>query len=316
MENSLRTGFNTLLFMLLVSVVSACSSTPLPPSPEVVAGVYVRSGYEFYRWEEGIALMIWHDGIQSSDCASSTDEHSFVMRCHAISEQEVRFDWQLESIDGKDVDFRINDEAFDLVDGALFIISTTGGDTRVRQLDRDLSTVAPNADGVVEFGLADAAVLEHIQVSPIFEDCTSSSVSIDQMPDPAAAQRALVTFFSSLQAGEYERAVEYYGGAYDVMQDHNPDVAPDDRAALFRNACTVNGALCLKIFGATLIEQPSPAEYQYAVQFADEDGSIFTLGPCCGDSDPGNSPQEEFVYTVRLECTGKYRVLEMPVYMP
>ena len=95
-----------------------------------------------------------------------------------------------------------------------------------------------------------------------------------------------------------------------------PDVDPDDHAALVRNACTINGAQCLKIQGATLIEQPSPMEYQFVVQFANEDGSLFSLGPCCGDSDLNSFPQEQFVYTIRLECTGKYRVLEMPVYMP
>ena len=123
-------------------------------------------------------------------------------------------------------------------------------------------------------------------------------------------------FFSYLHDGEYERASDLYGGKYDGMRDHNPDIDPDDHAALFKNACTVNGAQCLEVRQSTLLERPSPAEFRLSVEFSNEDGSQFSLGLCCGDDDPNYVAQTEFIYTIQFECTGKYNVLETPVYVP
>ena len=125
-----------------------------------------------------------------------------------------------------------------------------------------------------------------------------------------------MAFFELLHAGEYGRASTYYGGEYEGMRDHNPGIAPDDYAALFQNACTVNGAQCLKVRRVTFLEQPSPAEFRFVVQFANEDGSLFWRGPCCGDDRPEMQRQDEFIYTVRIECTGRYLVMELPVYLP
>jgi hypothetical protein len=122
-------------------------------------------------------------------------------------------------------------------------------------------------------------------------------------------------FFKLLHAGEYGRAAAYYGGDYEVMRDHNPGIPPDDYAALFDNACTINGAQCLEIRQVTLLDQPSNVEWRFAVQFTNEDGSLFSLGPY-GEDDPEGEPQDEFIYTVKIECTGKYLVREPPVYLP
>lgn len=306
-----------LLFILPMFLFCACSTDLTIKEPESAHGVYIQSAFEFYRWEEGLTLMIWHDGVKYSDCASSTNGHGYLVHCQSTSGEDTRFDWRLETSDGIAADFKINGRLYNLANGALFVVTTSAGDTRVKQFDRDLSTVIPNADGVVEFGLTEPAILPLLQVPPNLDDCISSSApGSPSEADLHEARRALYAFFAHLQAGEYERAVAYYGGSYDVMQDHNPSIDPDDRAALFRNACTVNGAQCLKVHGVTLLGQPSPMEYQFAVQFANEDGSIFGRGPCCGEEDSGQFPEEEFIYTVRLECTGKYVVAEMPVYLP
>jgi hypothetical protein len=312
-----RQNKQILLIVLPVFLVCACSSGLTIKEPESVHGVYIDTAYEFYRWEEGLALMIWHDGIKSSDCATSTNGHGYINHCQVISEDDVRIDWQLETKDGATADFKINDQSYHLEDGALFIITASGGDAQVRQLERDLSTLPPNADGIVEFGMTEPAIVELTQAPPGLDDCVSSSAppSPNEV-DLHEARAALYAFFAHLQAGEYEQATEYYGGSYEVMRDHNPSIDPDDHAALFHNACTVNGAQCLKVLGVTLLGQPSPMEYQFAVKFANDDGSIFGRGPCCGEEDDGQFPQEEFIYTVRLECTGRYRVAEMPVYLP
>jgi hypothetical protein len=284
-----------------------------------VAGVYAQAGYEFYRWEDGPVLMIWHDGIQSSGCASRTNEQIFVMDCHALTNDNSRFDWSLETRDGDTVDFFLNDQEFDLADGDLFVITASGGSTNVRQLRRDLSKVQPNAEQVIDFGLAEPAVQELIQITSSIRDCTSSSIVARETfgtDEAQAARQALTAFFSHLHAGEYDRAADLFGGSYDVMRDHNPEIDPDDHAALFQSACTINGAQCLQVRRATLRKAGSPVEFQFAVEFANDDGSLFTTASCCGGKERNSKHRTEFIYTVRMECTGEFKVLDPPIYLP
>jgi hypothetical protein len=45
------------------------------------------------------------------------------------------------------------------------------------------------------------------------------------------------------------------------------------------------------------------------------DGSVFALGPCCGEGAAGGS-QTEFVFTVRQMEDSTYKALDLPPYMP
>ena len=308
-----------LLSVLSVLLIPACVNTPTAPSPELVPGVYIQSGFEFYRWEEGLALMLWHDGIGSSDCESRTNPTSFSVKCHAISEDHHCFEWYLETMDGETASFSINDQLFDLADGTLFVIKSSEEDLDVTQMCRDLSEVVANTEDVIEFGLSDSTVRDFIQSQAHITGCISSyyishESSIEK--DVQSAREALIKFFSDLHAGEYERAVYIYGGEYSIMIDHNPELDPEDHAGLLRNACTINGAQCLEVRRATFLDQPSPTEFRFAVEFSNDDGSLFTLGPCCEDSFSEGSHQTEFIYTSGLECTNEYRVMEPPVYLP
>ncbi len=310
--------FRILFCTILGLFFSACLISPTPPSPEIVPGIYLQSGYEFYHWKEGLRLMIWHDGSKTSGCESSTNNQKFILQCYAQSD-DYRVDWYVETTDGESAQFSINAQPYNLADGTLFIITNSGEDTNVKQLKRDLSKVAANTEAVIEFGLADPVVWDFIQSSSKLVDCISFSYSSQgdtTEADIADARNALIDFFSYLKAGEYELASDLYGGSYSVMQDHNPDVDSDDHAALFRNACLINGAQCLEIRKATLSDQPSAYEFRFVVEFSNDDGSLFTRTPCCGENSIDAQIQTEFIYTTRLDCMGKYHILEMPVYLP
>ncbi len=297
-------NLKSLIWLLAISgfLFAACSTASTPPGPDMAAGVYIQSGYEFYRWEEGLTLMIWFDGASSSACSSSssTSDPTFVLRCHAVSRSDIRFDWYLETEDGVKADFLIDGKPFDLDDGKLFLITTSTGETEVMQKERDLSGVRPDADSITEFGLNDPDIQEFIHVSSETE----------------LAIRTLTTFFSHLHAGDYEQAAALFGGSYDIMIDHNPEVNPDDHAALFRNACRINGAQCLEIGSVVLEGRPAPTEFKFAVEFTNDDGSLFVLGPCCGATEADQPPQSVFFYTVVKSTADEYVVLEMPVYTP
>jgi hypothetical protein len=139
---------------------------------------------------------------------------------------------------------------------------------------------------------------------------------LSQPDDAQLAEEALVAFFADLQAGRYAQAAEAYAGTYETMIDHNPSLDPADHAALFRNACTINGAQCLEVRSAELLPTVAAQEFRFEVEFQLEDGAVFVQGPCCGGSETDFPPVSAFTYTVSKGGDGRFRILDMPVYMP
>lgn len=131
-----------------------------------------------------------------------------------------------------------------------------------------------------------------------------------------SARDILLQFFDHLHAGRYEDAVNLYGGDYQLLADQNPETDPADHAGLMKNACMYNGYQCLKVKLAGIERKPSPDEYVFGVQFQNEDGSLFELGPCCGVSETEQPSVSFFEIRVLKNAEGEFRVLDMPPYMP
>lgn len=129
------------------------------------------------------------------------------------------------------------------------------------------------------------------------------------------AQQALQDFFDQLAQGEYEAAVDYYGGSYETMVTFNPDLDPEDYSTLWQHGCQMNGLQCLTVRTADFNQVNSTGEYIFTVEFNNPDGSIFVLTACCGE-DPTTPPQSQFDYRVVEIEDGQFRVLDLPVYMP
>jgi hypothetical protein len=321
MKKTRFTYTSAAVLICLGFLLFACSPAKTLPDPEIASGVYIHAGYEYYRWEEGVQVMIWHEGIPHLSCSSFTNGQ-YEVECLGESIGNHTVTWRLESKDGKTAKFTITGKLFDLSAGNLFIIQSSSGDLEVKQLQRDLSDVQADAGSVTEFGLSDPTILAFIQASSEIgerlSDCVSATAPEDDanLPDVESAQQTLISFFSHLHNGEYQRAAALYGGMYTSLQDLNPTIDPDDHATLFENACTVNGAQCLEVRQSTLLDQPSPTEFRFSVEFSNADGSLYSRGPCCGDDNANNPDQTEFIYTVRLACTGDYQILELPVFGP
>jgi hypothetical protein len=71
------------------------------------------------------------------------------------------------------------------------------------------------------------------------------------------AEAALTDFYDLLNQGEYEKAVELYGGSYEELEYFNPEMDPEDRAGLLAAACEINGFFCLPVSSVTAID-PDP----------------------------------------------------------
>ena len=149
--------------------------------------------------------------------------------------------------------------------------------------------------------------------------CTTISPAATPITRIEAEQKAESTlreFFDFLNNGRYTQAVMLYGGPYDTMRDHNPSIPPTDLAALMRNACTINGAMCLKASTIRHEQSASPGMFLFQVEFENEDGSLFVRGPCCGASPTDQPPQSLFPYTVERTAEGLFLVTDMPPYAP
>jgi hypothetical protein len=144
---------------------------------------------------------------------------------------------------------------------------------------------------------------------------TATPVSELPASDPAAPARdTLVQFFEYLEEGEYSLAAELYGGSYDTLVAVNSRAM--DHAALFENACTINGYQCLRVGSAELQKIIGAGRYRFLVTFLAPDGELFVRGPCCGATEAEMPPQSQFEYEVAETEPGDYRVLDLPVYVP
>ncbi len=159
-------------------------------------------------------------------------------------------------------------------------------------------------------------------VDPTTDACHVTSAACETLTpdsgDLAQARMALLAFFDALNAGQYQKAVELYGGSYEELIADNPDVDPDDHVTLLERACSQNGFQCLQVKEILREEQAWPDDFTFTIEFLNRDGSLFLLGSCCGVTEADQQPQSQFGYTVkRIPQAGNvFRVQELPVYVP
>jgi hypothetical protein len=145
-----------------------------------------------------------------------------------------------------------------------------------------------------------------------------SEVPGESLSDEEAARRALISFFDHLHKGEYAAAADLYVGPTQHMIDHNPTLDPTDHVALWEAACLQNGAMCLSVHSAELQQVPEvvEGEFVFLVEFSEQDGSLFELGPCCGADPEELPPTTAFTFRVRKSAEYLFQVLTPPVYGP
>jgi hypothetical protein len=165
MDKLLKFLLTTVVFLIGV-ITSACQPRTTPPGPRMAAGVYMDVAYEFYHWEEGLNLMIWHDAASSSSCDSSgsIENRIHTVDCHAISRLGKRFDWRIETQDGITGKFFVNNELVDLGKGQLFLVSTAGEEIDIQQVKANLEDLGPDNEKIIEFGLGTPSINAFIEI--------------------------------------------------------------------------------------------------------------------------------------------------------
>jgi hypothetical protein len=198
--------------------------------------------------------------------------------------------------------------------------------TSIRLLDLDSGEIQTLTDydprGLV---VKDWEAPKALEVFSNGEDALLQIDSGTLLPDPAPlASAVLEDYLNSLALGgsglgyyTYEQAADLYGGSYETLIEVNPELDPNDHAALLRNACEVNGFQCLRLHevvsSRTLLGTDGSYEIHLTIQLEDPSGVIFFTGLCCGSGDA--PPQTEFDFTIRRSANGTFQVLDLPPYV-
>lgn len=140
------------LVLLLALILAGCMARSTPPGADIAGGKVGRGGFTFLRWRQGLAIMIWHDLDSASTRGSgSTGDPVYRLSGDALSLDGRHVEWEVQTRNGRNARFWIDDVSHDLENGALFIVTTRNGTTAVQQLSHDLSGIRPDYDSCVAF---------------------------------------------------------------------------------------------------------------------------------------------------------------------
>jgi len=149
--------------------------------------------------------------------------------------------------------------------------------------------------------------------------CAAPTPVVEGISDLEHAQQTLIDFFSLLSNGDYAEAVERFADDADTQffetaQQNNPEVDHNDLAALMEAACTFQ-LRCMEILQVVSGEQVSETEFVFVAEFANPDGTLFVLGPCCGADETEMPPVSQFEYIVE-KVDDEFLVHGSRVYVP
>jgi hypothetical protein len=139
------------------------------------------------------------------------------------------------------------------------------------------------------------------------------NASFNAPPEKDEAGQALHDYLTALNSGDYTLAAKLYGGKTDLLETWNSDIT-GNLPALFERACTQNGLVCMSPRTITYRSfNAGDGGYNFFVEFSNPDGTLFTQGPCCGET--GGPSFTRFTFLV-IKTESGYAVMDLPPYVP
>jgi hypothetical protein len=143
--------------------------------------------------------------------------------------------------------------------------------------------------------------------------------SFKAQPAPASqslehARNLLVRYFKLLHDGYYDEAVNLYADGYDTLAEWNPDVPANHYGQLLASACELQ-LRCLEVRRVVRSTVISSSQFDFTIEFRNDDGTLFKRGPCCGATEKEMPTVTQFTYRVEQRA-GEMRVHGLPVYVP
>lgn len=148
------------------------------------------------------------------------------------------------------------------------------------------------------------------------QETTEKEVPLDELQE---AKDTVIIFFDHLHDGEYDKAVELYQpedgmpSSWEEYEAYSESEDKSNHATLLKDFCNLVRT-CHRV---NVIDSKKEAEGQYTltVQFIQDDGEVFVLGPCCGETEETMPSQDKFDYKVK-KIDGKFKVTTSPLYRP
>lgn len=162
---------------------------------------------------------------------------------------------------------------------------------------------------ILHFGLALSFALA--SCAGLTSPTEAENIALDQ------AQQTLIDFFALLVEGNYSGAADLHADDadfYDTLKQNNPDVDPNDHAALLQAACTFQ-LRCMRILRVISRQQSGANQFRFIVEFTNPDGSLFVLGPCCGGDETSMPSVSQFEFLVE-NMGGRFIVISSPIFVP
>ena len=132
--------------------------------------------------------------------------------------------------------------------------------------------------------------------------------------DLERARNLLVRYFKLLHDGYYDEAAHLYADGYDVLAQWHPDVPANHYGQLLGSACETE-LRCLEVRRFIHSKAVSASQFDFTIEFSNEDGTLFKRGPCCGATEKEMPTITQFTYSVE-QRGGEMRVHGLPVYVP
>ncbi|MBU1118883.1 hypothetical protein KKH43_03310 [Patescibacteria group bacterium] len=130
------------------------------------------------------------------------------------------------------------------------------------------------------------------------------------------ARDALVNFFNQAHEGYYEEAWERFDPDkkdYELMESMSAPEERSDKVRVLQNFCEkLETCLEVRIVNSRKV---SSDEYIFDIQFINDDGSIYVLGPCCAETEETMPSEDQFAYQVKKK-DGQFKVISTPLYHP
>ena len=128
------------------------------------------------------------------------------------------------------------------------------------------------------------------------------------------ARNLLVRYFKLLHDGYYDEAVNLYADGYDTLAEWNPDVPANHYGQLLASACELQ-LRCLEVRRVVRSTVISSSQFDFTIEFNNDDGTLFKRGPCCGANEKEMPTVTQFTYSVE-RSGNEMRVHGLPVYVP
>jgi len=131
------------------------------PMPGPVAGIdhaSIASG----SMGDGMAYVVWTDIYQASGGGGAgsgyPDYQNVAYSANFSKDGKTIVEVQCKTPDGKSGSCQVNGQAFDLAAGSLILVSTTGPEIRLKQLQRDTLQMQPEVETFRELAGTDAEI--------------------------------------------------------------------------------------------------------------------------------------------------------------